>query len=64
MKRFFAFIIGLTLALVFLMPPGLQAADKPNIVLVFMDSIDMTDFFMGKTDKSGRDCRDVIYRLN
>jgi arylsulfatase len=38
MKRLFALVVGLVLALVTLMPPGLQAAEKPNIVLVFMDN--------------------------
>ncbi len=38
MKKYFALAIGLILAFVILMPPGLQAAEKPNIVLVFMDN--------------------------
>ena len=37
MKRLFALVVGLVLALVTLMSPGLQAAEKPNIVLAFLD---------------------------
>ena len=39
MKRNYSYIIGLMLALVISMPPGLQAADKPNVVLMIMDNL-------------------------
>ena len=36
--KYLTYVVGVTLTLVILMSPGLQAADKPNIVLVFMDN--------------------------
>lgn len=39
MKSLFTLVAGLALAFVLLMPPGLQAAERPNVVLMVMDNL-------------------------
>jgi hypothetical protein len=39
MKRYFFLVNCLMLALVFLMPLGPQAAEKPNVVFILVDNL-------------------------
>ena len=36
--NYLTYVVGVTLTLVILMPPGLQASVKPNVVFVLMDN--------------------------